>query len=116
MFLYQSARLEPEKFFNLIINLVHDRLDASIGDPAQAVEVANARGDRPWKLSGDKSLAQSPETLRISREAVAVSFRNLEQAAKTPETLGDEGLIKSVWDYTPKPTDAGAGQHEGGDR
>jgi hypothetical protein len=46
--------------------------------------------------------------LRISREAVAVSFRNLEQAAKTPETLGDDALIKSVWDYAPKPTDAGA--------
>jgi hypothetical protein len=105
---YGTAGAKPEEFFNLIVNIVHDRLDASILDPAQAVEVENARGDPPWKLSGDKSLAQSPETLKISRDAVAASFRNLEQAAKTPETFGDDLMIQSVWDYTPKPTEAGA--------
>ena len=86
---------------------MHDRLDASISDPAHGIEVVNKRSDR-WTLAGDKHLEDSPETLRISKEAVAQSFRNLEQAAQTPDALTDDLLTQSVWDYTPQPTYAGA--------
>jgi hypothetical protein len=105
MFLYQVPSQEPEKFFNVILNIVHDRLDASIGDPETAIEVENGRGDR-WTLAGDKSLSQSPKTLELAREAVALSFQNLEQAAKGAGSPLDRG--EGAWKLTPKPTAAGA--------
>lgn len=102
--LYQIPSRKPEEFFNVIVNIVHDRLNASVGTE-QAIEVENTRGDR-WTLAGDKSLAQSPDTERIATKAVAQSFHNLELAAKSPGWTLDNG--QSVWDYTPKPTAAGA--------
>ena len=83
------------KFYNVVLNLVHDRLDASIGNPAEAIEAENQRGDH-WTLAGDKSLADSPETLTISKAAVAQSFRNLADAALTTETQGDQQMIEEV--------------------
>jgi hypothetical protein len=100
-----------DKFLNVILNLVHDRLDASVGDASTAIEVVNKRGDR-WKLAGDKSLALSPETLMFAQQAVAHAGRNLELAARTADANADEGWINEVWDYTPAPTQAGAASME----
>lgn len=100
-----------DKFLNVILNLVHDRLDASVGDAETAIEVVNKRGDR-WKLAGDKSLALSSETLMFARQAVAHAGRNLELAARTADDSSDEPWISEVWDYTPQPTYAGAAKME----
>ena len=105
------SRASSDKFFNLILNLVHDRLDASVADAETAIEVVNKRGDR-WKLAGDKSLALSPETLMFAQQAVAHAGRNLELAARTAGYTEDEQRINEVWDYTPEPTYVGAASME----
>ncbi len=106
-----ATRTQSTEFYNLILNLVHDRLDESIKDPERAIEVTNERNKR-WTLSGDKSLGFSSETLAISKEAVAESFRNLELAAKTTDETEDEAMIWKVWEHTPTPTAQGAGNME----
>jgi hypothetical protein len=106
-FIYQMASTKPGLFFNAFGRLIHDKLNESIKDPKSSVEVTNNRGDT-WTLSGDETLARSPESLRIMREAVAMSYRNLEAVAKlntTPPSF--EPYFNAVWDYTPRPTPAG---------
>ena len=98
---------DPDRLFNVILNVVHDRLDESVGDPATAIEVTNKRGNQ-WTLAGDKSLSQSPETLMFAQQAVAHANRNLEMAARTADESEDEKWIGEVWDYTPQPTPGGA--------
>ena len=106
----------PTDFYNVILNLVHDRLDHSVSDPQHGIEAQNARGDTWTTMAGDDTLKQSPETLRISKAAVAQSFRNLEQAAQTSDTLTDTVkdtvVTQEVWDYTPKPTALGTAAME----
>jgi len=106
-FIYQMADTKPELFFNAFARLIHDKLNESIGLPRIPLEVTNAKGS-VWSLSGDETLSQSPDTLRIMRAAVAQSYSNLEAAAKLTVTPPDfELYFKAVWDYTPKPTAAG---------
>jgi hypothetical protein len=106
-FIYQMADTKPELFFNAFARLIHDKLNESIGLPRIPLEVTNAKGS-VWSLSGDETLSQSPDTLRIMRAAVAQSYSNLEAAAKLTVTPADfELYFKAVWDYTPKPTAAG---------
>lgn len=106
-FIYQMADSKPDLFFNAFARLIHDQLNESIGPPRVPLEVTNARGD-VWSLSGDATLSQSPDTLRIMKAAVAQSYSNLEAAAKLKSTPADfEPFFKAVWDYTPKPTAAG---------
>ena len=104
--LARVADWKAQKFYNLILNLVHDRLDHAITEPGGGIEVRNARGDT-WMLAGDDTLDQSPETLRLSQEAVAQSYRNLDEAAGTPDMLADPQMAELVWDYTPRPTTSG---------
>jgi hypothetical protein len=104
--LARVADWKAQQFYNLILNLVHDRLDHAITEPGGGIEVRNARGDT-WMLAGDDTLGQSPETLRLSQEAVARSYRNLDEAARSPDMLGDAQLAELVWDYTPRPTTSG---------
>lgn len=107
-FIYQMSDQRPALFFNAFARLIHDQLNESIKDPGNALEVTNARGDPPWKLSGDKTLSNSPETLRVMQAAVAQSYSNLETVAKLTATPSDfEPYFKAVWDYTPTPTAAG---------
>lgn len=106
-FITLMADKKPDQFFNAFARLIHDQLNESINPPRISLEVTNARGD-VWNLSGDETLAQSPDTLRIMRAAVAQSYSNLEAAAKLTGTPADlEPYFKAVWDYTPKPTAAG---------
>jgi hypothetical protein len=103
-FIYQMSQKKPDLFFNAFARLVHDKLNESINDPANALEVTNAKGDT-WKLSGDETLSKSPATLRIMQAAVAQSYSNLEAAAKLTATPADfEPYFKAVWDYAPTPT------------
>jgi hypothetical protein len=106
--IFQLSEKEPDKFFNLFAKIVHDKLNQSIGSgPAGGVEVDNAKGEKPWLLSGDTTLAASPTTLRVAQAAVRQSNKNLEDAAKTSGPLAYADLFKQVWDFTPRPTAAG---------
>ena len=105
-----------EGFFSLFVRLAHDSLNQDIHkDPSGAivggVEVENGKGDH-WMLSGDETLALSPETLRIGREAVAQSQRNIisAMAHRGTGTLDYEGLAALVWEYVPHPTATPAGK------
>ena len=101
----------PELFYSIFAGIVHDRLNESIktNDPAglPPLEVTNERGDGPWNLSGDSTLALSPDTKRIAMAAVEESSRNLELAVADPRGFDIEKAIKRVWAYVPKPTAAG---------
>jgi len=93
-FIYQISDKKPA-FFNAFARLIHDKLNESIKDPSNALEVTNARGHPPWKLSGDKTLSDSPETLRIMQAAVAQSYSNLEAVAKLTATPSDQNRRKN---------------------
>jgi hypothetical protein len=109
-FLWQMAQREWGEFGNVLLKLVHDRLNHAIeDDPGLQIEVANARGDT-WSLPGDGTLRASPDTTRIMRAAVEESFRNLELAASAPGVVDEDRMIDAVWAYTPAPTARGA-QH-----
>ena len=105
-FIYQMSAKKPDLFFNAFARLVHDKLNESIKDKATALEVENKRGDT-WTLAGDDTLAASPETLRIARQAVDQCHLNLVDFAQDV-TLSLPGLVDKVWDYTPRPTAKGA--------
>ena len=106
-FINLMAEKKPDQFFNAFARLIHDQLNESINPPRIALEVTNAKGD-VWNLSGDATLAQSPDTLRIMKAAVAQSYINLEAAAKLTGSPTDlEPYFKAVWDFTPTPTAAG---------
>jgi hypothetical protein len=104
--IWQMADAEPA-FFNSFARLVHDQLNQGIDQAGKQVSVTNEKGDR-WFLSGDETLSKSPKTLQVMQAAVAQSYRNLEAAAQLKQTPADfEPFFKAVWDYTPRPTDAG---------
>jgi hypothetical protein len=105
-----------EGFFSLFVRLAHDSLNQDIhkdtsGAIVGGVEVQNGRGDH-WMLSGDETLALSPETLRIGRDAVAQSQRNIisAMAHRGSGALDYEGLSALVWEYVPHPTATPSGQ------
>ena len=103
----------PELFYSIFAGLVHDRLNDSIekDDPAglPPLQVVNERGDGPWNLAGDGTLALSPETSRIAKAAVEESYRNLVLAVADPRGFDVEKAIERVWAYVPKRTTQGAG-------
>lgn len=107
-FLWQFAKKDPDKFFNAFARMIHDHLDDAIKSPAGGVEVTNERGDKPWRLSGDATLALSPETLRIANEAAQIAEQNLQTAAGLSGEPDYMTLSNAVWALTPKPTKDGA--------
>jgi hypothetical protein len=107
-FLWQMSTREPGQFREILLKLVHDRLNHAIErDPGLEVEVTNARGTT-WLLAGDGTLRLSQDTISIMREAVEESFRNLELAASAPGVIDEEKMAEAVWAYTPRPTKHGA--------
>lgn len=97
---------EGDTFFSTFAKAVHDQLNTDIlPGGGGGIEVENNRGDR-WPLAGDKTLSQSAETLRIAREAVAQSRRNVQEADGKRE-IETGKLAQLVWDYVPRPTAAG---------
>jgi hypothetical protein len=107
-FLWQFAAAEPDKFFNVFARTVHDALDNAMKGPGTGVQVTNERGDAPWGLSGDATLAQSPETLKIANEAAQLADKNLGVAAAATSEPDYAALSAQVWALTPIPTKAGA--------
>jgi hypothetical protein len=107
-FIYQMADSKPDLFFNAFARLVHDELNKSIKEKANQVEVTNKRGDGPWMLSGDETLKESPDTLKIMQAAVDQSYKNLQAVQRlgtSPPSLYP--YIDAAWDYTPVATAAG---------
>jgi hypothetical protein len=103
-FLWQVAKKDPDKFFNAFARVVHDQLDDAMKGPGTGVEVINDKGTT-WNLSGDETLKNSAESLRIMNEAATQAEKNLEVAA-----LGNPDvptLSAQVWAYTPRPTKSG---------
>lgn len=88
---------KSDTFFNLFARLVHDKLNE------EGVEVSNK--NEIWKLTGDETLAG--DSLRIGKEAVALSETNLGIAAKLPNH-SPQALCDRVWELVPKPTPKGA--------
>ncbi len=107
-FLWQFAKKDPDKFFNAFARTIHDHLDDAVKKPGGGVEVTNERGDKPWRLSGDATLALSPETLRIANEAAQLADQNLKTAAAATSEPDYSGLSGQVWALTPRPTKVGA--------
>ncbi len=114
-FIYQGAKnaRTTEKFFNGLVNVVHNRLNRSAADdPATAIEVENERG-QVWTLSGDGILGTKTksdageETLAVARDAVAEADRNLQAAVKTDSRMLDFPMTQNVWNWTPTPTKTG---------
>jgi len=94
-----------EKFLSLFARFVHDDLNQLINTKAGGLLVENERKNK-WPLSGDETLAASPDTLRIGRRAVARSQRDIlaAKAAGHKGKLDPEKLCEAVWAYTPHPT------------
>jgi len=98
----------PEVIANSVALAVHDELNGLAADPfVGGLEVSNEHGDS-WRLSGDRTLANSPESLRIGREAVTQANANLAEVADIgalalTAAYGDE-LLARVWAYVPRPT------------
>jgi hypothetical protein len=114
LFLRAFARFKPDKFRNSFVRLVHDQLNAAATAPGQGIEVENDRGVR-WFLSGDATLENSPDTLRIARAAVEQSYRNLERVAaalaENPAHHPHRGdLFAEVWSYVPRPAASAKGR------
>jgi hypothetical protein len=123
------AKQEPELFYSTFVKAVHDPLNHSIedwkGKPASPVQVHNLRGDT-WSLPGDTTLKKSPKTLEIMNAALAQANANLYEVASLPLPVEDPaqpfsfdeletkipGYLKSVWDYTPRPTEKGKAKIE----
>jgi hypothetical protein len=100
---------EPDILSGAVSKAVHDTLNQEPG----GVEVENNMGDK-WTVSGDASLnnirlnAGNADTLRIGRKAVAQSQLNVLSAFKAAGAINLPAIYKSVWDYVPHPTAAGA--------
>ncbi len=97
------------EFLSLFAKFVHDRLNTDIRDGAGGVEVENQLGDK-WKLSGDKTLVLSPQTLAIAQKAVAQSQQNVIAAGQIGQagSLDPADLARKVWAFVPQPTSAGS--------
>ena len=106
------ARIEywkHDKFYSAFAKAVHDRLNTDVLPGHRGgVMVQNAKGDT-WPLAGDKTLSASPETLRIVREAVAQSRKNVQDAVGQ-QKVDAAKVAQLVWDFVPHPTPAGQKQ------
>jgi hypothetical protein len=105
---------EGETFWSNFAKAVHDRLnkDIAVGGTGtkKGIEVTNKKGP-PWRLPGDKHLSESPETIKIAREAVAQSQKNITDSIGKA-AIDYPGLANAVWDYVPVPTEEGKKQIE----
>jgi LysM repeat protein len=100
---------KSDYFYSLFVKAVHDELNTAIAKGSdKGVEVENSKG-KTWRLSGDKTLDKSPETLEFAREAVAQSRANL-TAAAGQKTIDEKKLAEEVWAWVPQPTKAGQTQ------
>jgi hypothetical protein len=97
---------KADQFYSIFAKAVHDKLNRDIlPGGGGGIEVKNKKGNK-WRLSGDKTLSESPETLKIAREAVSMSRKNIENA-QGEKNLDYMKLAQSIWDYVPHPTNAG---------
>lgn len=98
---------EPEGFYSLFVKLVHDHLNQGI-TTGNAVEVTSIHrmSEKPWMLSGDKTLNASPDTLKYGRAAVAQSRANILEAMGQTN-IDYEAFAQRVWNHVPIPTEAG---------
>ena len=94
----------PDLLANAVAKGVHDRLNTFPG----GLPVENAKGDPPWKLSGDGTL--NADTRNVARKAVAQSQLNVISVYNVVGPLDTPSLFKRVWDYTPRPSAAGITQ------
>jgi hypothetical protein len=92
-------------FYSMFVKAVHDRLNQDIVKGSGGIRVKNAVGDE-WKLSGDKTLKSSPDTLKYGKKAVDKA-RQAVQDAEGKDKVDYVALAKTVWDIVPVPTGAG---------
>jgi hypothetical protein len=96
-------------FYSLFVKAVHDELSAAVAKgPDSGVEVENDKGKK-WRLSGDKTLSKSPQTLEFAREAVARSRQNLNEVARKKK-IDEKKFAEEVWAWVPRPTKHGQKQ------
>ncbi len=104
---------EGASFWSNFAKAAHDRLnkDIAIGGTGtkKGIEVKN--NSTTWRLPGDKHLSESPETIKIARDAVAQSQKNITDSIGKA-TIDSASLAKAVWDYVPVPTEEGKKQIE----
>lgn len=90
----------PSVVHNAIVKAAHDELNTWPG----GVPVENDYAT--WNLSGDDSLATSPETQHWAQEAIATARANLETALEPRSMRPNEldEMVEHVLTYFPRPT------------
>lgn len=94
---------KPELLANAVAKGTHDKLNTLPG----GLPVENNKGDN-WNLSGDGTL--NAKTREIARRAVAQSQLNIISSYKGNTPANYATMFQKVWDFTPKPSAAGAKQ------
>jgi len=91
----------PTVVYNAIVKSAHDKLNTWPG----GVPVENDYGR--WNLSGDDTLASSPQTQMWAQKAIEESRANLEIAMEPRSITAEEfnGLVDRVLTYFPRPTE-----------
>ncbi len=98
--IYDDVAKGKPRILSTVAKVIHDKLNKD------GVDVENARGDPPWKATGDA--AMNADSLKMAQQAVAQSqVQVLNVVGKSGDTLDLPALLKAVWDYTPRPTASG---------
>jgi hypothetical protein len=92
-------------FLNSFAKMVHDRLNASIGEPGNEVEVK--AGSETFALSGDTTLGKSPASLAAAQAAVALSRQQILDVDPRGKKPNATALAAEVWKLVPSPTKRG---------
>ena len=96
---------DEETFYSMFVKAVHDRLNHDITEGRGGIRVKNNVGDA-WKLSGDKTLKASADTLKYGKKAVDTA-RQADPGRRGQGKLDHAAIAKSVWDIVPVPTGTG---------
>lgn len=90
----------PDVVYNALVKAAHDQLNHQTG----GVAVENDFGS--WHLSGDDTLASSPDTQKWCQRAIEQSRQNLDDVACTGSSYDLDGLVDKVLAFLPRPTAA----------
>jgi len=92
------AGKEPDKIANLAVKAIHDHYNEN------GIEVSNAAGHKPWKLTGDGFL--TPVTLKVIETAVRESAAHITDSSILASNISFPNYFAKVWDHVPKLTSA----------
>jgi hypothetical protein len=95
-----AAEQEPDRIANFAVKALHDKLNR------EGIDVVNAAGDGPWKLSGDGTLMTLNTTnLPIIHKAVQQSVDNINDPSIMVSNLNMQPYFDRVWKFVPRLTE-----------